>query len=58
MRADDELLGRDEHSPDDEREVPLEDAEPLVPSTIDPDERIEVADDDIEATSGDGPRDV
>lgn len=45
-----------EPDPDDEREVELEVDELDVPATIDPDERIELGDDDPEAIEGDGPR--
>jgi hypothetical protein len=44
--------------PDDEREVDLEVDELDVPTTIDPDERVELSgDDDPEVLEGDGPRD-
>jgi hypothetical protein len=43
--------------PDAEREVDLSDDEPDIPTTIDPEERIEVDDDgDPEVIEGDGPR--
>lgn len=46
-----------EPDPDDEREVDLEVDELDVPTTIDPDERVEVDDDDDpEVIEGDGPR--
>lgn len=46
-----------EPDPDDEREVDLEVDELDVPTTIDPDERVEVDDDeDPEVLEGDGPR--
>lgn len=41
---------------DDEREVDLEVDELDVPATIDPDERVELSDEDPEAIEGDGPR--
>ena len=42
--------------PDAEREVDLEVDELDVPNTIDPDERVELDDDDPEVLEGDGPR--
>jgi hypothetical protein len=45
-----------EPDPDAEREVDLEVDELDVPNTIDPDERVELDDDDPEAIEGDGPR--
>ncbi|KJC64367.1 hypothetical protein TZ00_07920 [Agreia bicolorata] len=45
-----------EPDPDAEREVDLEVDELDVPNTIDPDERIELDDDDPEVVEGDGPR--
>jgi hypothetical protein len=45
-----------EPDPDDEREVELIEDELEVPTTIDPDERVEVGDDDPEVVEGDGPR--
>jgi hypothetical protein len=45
-----------EADPDDEREVELEVDELDVPATIDPDERVELGDNDPEAIEGDGPR--
>ena len=48
--------GTFEPDPDDEREVDLEVDELDVPATIDPDERVELSDEDPEAIEGDGPR--
>ncbi|MBF4636075.1 hypothetical protein ITJ38_16825 [Agreia pratensis] len=44
-----------EPDPDAERKVDLEVDELDVPNTIDPDERVELDDDDPEAVEGDGP---
>lgn len=45
-----------EADPDAEREVDLSDDEPDIPTTIDPEERVEVDDDaDPEVIEGDGP---
>jgi hypothetical protein len=47
-----------EINPDDEREVDLsDDVDPLIPPTLDADERVEdtTVDDDPEVESGDGP---
>ncbi|MCS5724143.1 hypothetical protein N1028_13560 [Herbiconiux sp. CPCC 203407] len=42
--------------PDDEREVDLADeSQPLVPPTVDAEERVELSDDDGTEAAGDGP---
>lgn len=44
---------------DDEREVDLDDdVELIAPTTIDPDERFEIFEEDPEVVQGDGPREI